>query len=154
MSMLEFSLTAAGNDLTSATSWKSLEQWLGNADGSSGAVSNSPSLAPQALSIQCTSPTNGASATFAVAWVKEVDSSSATVIKYNATGTITATTRRTAKAGASGDYVCDVQINSVTNGLLDLQPYGEDKQVKVYIGLLTIGSGTSFDFKLNSTRAV
>lgn len=152
MALYEFSLTSSGNDLTSTTAWKPLDGFLGFSSSNPGAVSSSPNLAPQGLCISCTSPTSTAAATFALAWVKYDTTNK--IIRYNATGTIAATTRRTGLDGSSGDYVCDVTFNSTLNGIVDLQPYGEDQKVRVFLGLLTIGSGSSFDFSLSSMRAI
>lgn len=154
MARFEFSATTGSSNLGTTTAWTPLEAWLGSSGATAGAPTGSPNLAPQGLSIQVTSPTAAAAANFAVAWVYEsMDGTTFRVVKYKA-GTIAATAIRTSKSGSANDYVCDVTIDGVANGVLDLLPFGEDSLIKVYIGVTTLSVGASIDFVLNTTRVV
>lgn len=154
MAGFAFSATTGSVNLGTTTAWTPLEAWLGVQTGTASMPTGSPNLAPQGLSIQATSPTNGAAANIGVAWVYEsMDGATFKVIKYKS-GSVAGTAIRTGKDGASGDYVQDVTIDGVANGVVDLLPFGEDPRIKLYVGVTLLTVGASIDFVLNTTRVV
>lgn len=159
MATLTYSASTSGTNLTVAGAWQNLYNWAYGGSNSAGSPTSSPNLSAQGLSIQATTPSATLSVTLGLAWVVEAaDGGTPKVIKYKA-GTAVATSRRTGKDNASGDYVCDVTFDSVANGVVDLQPFGEDPKVAVYIGVTAVSAGTlssssTLDFQLHWTRAI
>ncbi len=156
--MTPFTLSTASADMTVATAWMDISGYLGYGPGSSG-MENRPTgdalIAAQGLSIQATTTNSAGTGTLYVAWVYTPNlctNAESTVIKI-VSASLSARTDRSKMDGSTGDYVGDVTIGSSVNGTLDLLPYGEDKDIRVLIGLKAISASTSWTFYINSTGA-
>lgn len=148
----QITISAASADITSSNYTQILLPDNG-LESPTGAVSGQANV----LSVWAQSTANGAAGTLDVVFAYTTDGTTAigTGVVACFRATVTPSTRRRARAGASGDYICDVVFTESLSHILDLIGYGNGTDgPKVYIGMSSLGGLTGVKLHTQWTRAI